>query len=294
LKNSIRAPERWLPLSAPDLTNVRITKVTDSGAATYVAISPDAHFIVYSLRHGGVRVFSGSEFHGLTFFPNGTFVFFVRSDPNDPYFKYLYSVPVLGGSARKLIADVDSPVSFSPSGEQFAFDRVAFRHNLIELRVANADGSDEHVLATIQNGDAGLFQPGPSWSRNGRAIVCPFRILGREIRWILASFSFPGGAVREIYSDTTPFGRPVWLNGRSLIIPPYDAAYERWQLWTIFYREGSAKRFTNDLTDYDDPLDISSDGNNVAAMARRFSRIFGKFRQRTRCQGNRLRPGNCT
>jgi DNA-binding winged helix-turn-helix (wHTH) protein/dipeptidyl aminopeptidase/acylaminoacyl peptidase len=268
--------------SAPDLTDVRITKVTDSGAATGVAISPDAHFIVYSLRHGGgeslhlrqisthsdVEILpSGPEFHGLTFSPNGTFVFFVRSDPNDPYFKYLYSVPVLGGPVRKLIADVDSPVSFSPSGEQFAFERAAFRRNVIELRVANADGSDEHVLATIQNGDAGLFQPGPSWSRDGRAIVCPFRILGKEIRWILASVSVPGGTVREIYSDTTPFGRPVWLNGRSLIIPRYDAAYERWQLWTISYPEGSARRFTNDLTDYDEPLDISSDGKNVAAMA---------------------------
>jgi len=268
--------------NAPDLTNVRITKVTDSGAATYVAISPDAHFIVYSLRrgageslhlrqvstHSDVEILpSGPEFHGLTFSPNGTFVFFVRSDPNDPYFKYLYSVPVLGGPVRKLIADVDSPVSFSPSGEQFAFERAAFRRNLIELRVANADGSDEHVLATIQNRDAGLFQPGPSWSRDGRVIVCPFRILGKEIRWILASVSVPAGAVQEIYSDTTPFGRPVWLNGRGLIIPRYDAAYERWQLWTISYPEGSAKRFTNDLTDYDDPLDISSDGKTLAAMA---------------------------
>lgn len=273
---------RPLTHSAPDLNSVRITKVTDSGAATGVAISPDAHFIIYSLRHGGgeslhlrqisthsdVEVLpSGPEFHGLTFSPNGDFVLFVRSDSNNPYFKYLYSVPLLGGPVRKLIADVDSPVSFSPSGEQFVFERADLGRNLIELRVANSDGSDNHVLATIQNGDAGLFQPGPSWSRDGRAIVCPFRILGKEIRWILTSVSVPGGAVREIYSDTAPFGRPVWFNRRSLIIPRYDAPYERWQLWTISFPEGTAKRFTNDLTDYDEPLDISSDGENVAAMA---------------------------
>ena len=273
---------RPLRHSAPELQNVRITKMTDSGAATGVAISPDAHFIIYSLRHGGgeslhlrqisthsdVEILpSGPEFHGLTFSPNGDFVLFVRSDLNNPYFKYLYSVPVLGGPVRKLIADVDSPVSFSPSGEQFAFERADLRRNLIELRIANSDGSDEHVLAAIQNGDAGLFQPGPSWSRDGRAIVCPFRILGKEIRWMLASVTVPGGAVREIYSDTAPFGRPVWFNRWSLIIPRYDAPYERWQLWTISFPEGTAKRFTNDLTDYDDPLDISSDGKNVAAIA---------------------------
>jgi DNA-binding winged helix-turn-helix (wHTH) protein/Tol biopolymer transport system component len=272
---------RLLTYGAPELTNVRITKMTDSGAATGVAISPDAHFIIYSLRRGGgeslhlrqisthsdIEILpSGPEFHGLTFSPNGDFVYFVRSDPNDPYFKYLYSVPTLGGPVRKLISDVDSPVSFSPNGEQFAFERAAVRRNLIELRVANSDGSDEHVLATIQNGDAGLFQPGPSWSRDGQAIVCPFRILGKEIRWILTSVSVPDGAVREIYSDTAPFGRPVWFNPRTLIIPRYDAPYERWQLWTISYPDGTARRFTNDLTDYDEPLDISSDGKNVAAL----------------------------
>jgi len=267
---------------APDLANVHITKVTDNGAATYVAMSQDGHYVAYSLRlgtdeslrlrqistHSDVEILPGGPgFHGLTFSPNGDYIFFVRSDPNDPYFKYLYSVPVLGGPVRRMIADVDSPVTFSPNGQRFAFERAVFRRNLIELRIANADGTGEYAIATIQNGDAGLFQPGPSWSRDGRTIVCPFRILGKEIRWILVSVSFPSGAVREIYSDTTPFGRPVWLTGQSLLIPHYDAAYERWQLWTISYPRGSARRFTNDLTEYDEPLDISGDGKTVVAMA---------------------------
>ena len=267
---------------APDLANVHITKVTDSGGATDVAMSPDAHYVAYSFRigtdeslrlrqistHSDVEILPGGPgFHGLTFSPNGDYIFFVRSDPNDPYFKYLYSVPVLGGPIRRLIADVDSPVAFSPNGQHFAFERAVLRRNLIELRIANADGSGEYAIATIQNGDAGLFQPGPSWSRDGRTIVCPFRILGKDIRWILVSVSFPSGAVREIYSDTTPFGRPVWLTGQSLLIPRYDAAYERWQLWTISYPTGSARRFTNDLTEYDEPLDVSGDGNTVVAMA---------------------------
>lgn len=267
---------------APDLANVHITKVTDSGGATDVAMSPDGHYVAYSLRigadeslrlrqistHSDVEILPrGPSFHGLTFSPNSDYIFFVRSDRNDPYFKYLYSVPVLGGPVRRMIADVDSPVAFSPNGQQFVFERAVFQRNLIELRIADADGTGEYAIATIQNGDAGLFQPGPNWSRDGRTIVCPFRILGKKIRWILVSVSFPGGAVREIYSDTAPFGRPVWLTEQSLLIPHYDAAYERWQLWTISYPGGSARRFTNDLTDYDEPLDISGDGKTVVAMA---------------------------
>jgi DNA-binding winged helix-turn-helix (wHTH) protein/Tol biopolymer transport system component len=266
----------------PDFRNVQITKLTDSGGATYVAISPDSHYVVYSLRHGedeelrlrhistrsDVEILAdGPGFHGLTFSPGGDYIFFVRSDPNDPYFKFLYSVPVLGGPVRKLIADVDSPVTFSPNGRQFAFERAACRRNVIELRIANADGSDEHVIATIQNGDAGLFQPGPSWSPDGRVIICPFRILAKEMRWILASVSVPDGAVRELYSDTTEFGRPIWLSGRNLLVPRYDPAYERWQLWTIAFPRGTPRRFTNDLTEYGEPLDISRDGKMVTAMA---------------------------
>ena len=66
----------------------------------------------------------GPGFHGLTFSPNGDYIYFTRSDPNNSRFKYLYSVPLLGGPVRQMIADVDSPVAFSPNGQQFVFERA--------------------------------------------------------------------------------------------------------------------------------------------------------------------------
>ena len=122
-------------------------------------------------------------------------------------------------------------------------------------------------IATIKNGDAGLFQPGPRWSRDGRTIVCPFRIHEKEIRWILAAVSVPNGEVREIHSDSAALGRPVWLSEKNILVPRYDSAYGRWQLWTISYPDGKTRRFTNDVVDYDQPLDISRDGNTVVAVA---------------------------
>jgi DNA-binding winged helix-turn-helix (wHTH) protein/Tol biopolymer transport system component len=267
------------PLS---LAEIQINKLTDSGAVGDLAISPDGHYVVYSGRDGEkeslwlrqvttrseVQILpSGPEFHGLTFSPDGNFVYFVRSDPNDPFYKYLYSIPVLGGPARQLIADVDSPVSFSPDGHQFAFERGVASRNVVELRIANADGSGDRVVTTIQNGDVGLFQPGPNWSPDGRTIVASFRIVARPIPWVLASVSASDGSVREIYSSPVPIGRPVWLSGQSLLVPHYDPAYQRAQLWTISYPEGRARRFTNDLTDYDSQLDITRDRGTVAAIA---------------------------
>src|SRR5215469_2156803 len=304
----ILIPKWFLRHATPDLANVRINKVTDSGGTTGVAISHDGRYIVYSLRRGKgeslrLRQIStrseveilpvGPGFHGLTFSRNGDYIYFTRSDPNNSRFKYLYSVPLLGGPVRQMIADVDSPVAFSPNGQQFVFERALPRRNLIELRIANTDGSAEHAIATIPNGDAGLFQPGPAWSRDGRTIVCPFRILGREIRWILAAVSVPDGRVREIYSDTAPSSRPAWLSGRSLLIPRYDAAYDRWQLWTFSYPDGNPQRFTNDLANYDMPLDVTSDGKIIAAMASTVvSNIWESSADNPSLQGRSL-LGNC-
>ena len=268
-----------------DLASVHFIKLTDSGRVQDVAISPDGRYVIYSLTDGEqeslyltlvaarshVQILSsGPGFHGLTFSPDGNYVYFVRSDPNDPFFKYLYSMPVLGGPARRMITDVDSPVSFSPDGHQFAFERGVVARSVVELRIANADGSGEHVLAKIQNGDSGLFQPGPSWSRDGRAIVVPVRFgdLIPQRKWVLESVSASDGRVREIYSSPVPLGRPVWLSsGDSLLIPHFDPEYERAQLWTISYPVGESRRFTNDLADYDSALDITRDGKMIAAIA---------------------------
>jgi dipeptidyl aminopeptidase/acylaminoacyl peptidase len=118
----------------------------------------------------------GPGFHGLTFSPDDNSIYFVRSDEKDPYFKYLYSMPTLGGIARKLITDVDSPVTFSPDGHRFAYEHCIQPRNGIELKIANADGSGDHLLATIHDGSGFLFQPGPNWSRDGRA-PSPFRFI---------------------------------------------------------------------------------------------------------------------
>jgi Tol biopolymer transport system component len=50
-------------------------------------------------------------------------------------------------------------------------------------------------------------------------------------------------------------------------VPHWDPEYERAQLWTISYPGGEAKRFTNDLTDYDSSLDITRDGKTIASTA---------------------------
>ena len=210
-----------------------------------MAISPDGRYMVYSLSDGEKESLRLSQvatlrdveilapdangFHGLTFSRDGNYIYFVRSDKNDPVFKYLYAMPTLGGPARKLIADVDSPISFSPDGHQFVYERCVPARNEIELRVVDTDGGPERLLVTIPQGDVSLYQPGPAWSPDGKTIVVPVLLSGKQRRWLLNAVDMSTGTMRGLYSSVYDIGRPVWLAGGSaVLIPPLRPGLGSW------------------------------------------------------------------
>jgi eukaryotic-like serine/threonine-protein kinase len=277
---------RWVPAGRGrlDLQSMQIRKLTDNGSVTDVALSPEGRSVVYARRDGEKQglwlreVASRSDiqilrpenvsYHGLTFSPDGNFVYFVRTDPNDPFFKYLFVMPTQGGALRKLFTDVDSPVSFSPDGRRFAYERCIASQNQIDVRVANTDGRGDGELATIPNTSCFMYQSGISWSPDGQILVTPLKHFGQPARWVLHALSVGGGIDKELYSTTNGLGRPVWLpEGDALLLSQYDDAAHRGQLWTISYPSGKAQRLTNDLNDYETPLDMTRNGNALASVA---------------------------
>ena len=119
-----------------NLQTMKVTLVTRSGNATDAAVSPDGRFIVYVLQEGGKyslnvrQVATGSdvqilppdetEIHGLTFSPDGNYVYYLLSDRSNVSHPALYQMPVLGGTSHQVIRDVADAISFSPDGTQFA------------------------------------------------------------------------------------------------------------------------------------------------------------------------------
>ncbi len=268
-----------------NLQEMRIVKLTDSGTAADVAISPDGRYVVYVRQDGeqqglwlrqvatrsDVQILppDASGFHGVSFSPDGNYIYFVKSDPNDPFFKYLYSMPAFGGAPRKLIEDVDSPVSFSPNGQEFAYEHCIPSRNDLELIIASADAKRMRVLASLHNASCYLFQPGLSWSPDGRTIAVTVFRLGPEQKWELEAASVVDGTLRELYSSPDDIGRPTWLlSGTTLLMPHYDRDSDREQLWTTAFPRGETRRLTNDLSDYGTALDITRDGGTIAAIAR--------------------------
>ena len=267
------------PRSEWNVQAMKITRVTQSGNAANVAISPDGHYVVYVLREGekqslNVRqVATGSDvqilppdevqFKGLTFSPDANYIDFVRSDKNSPAYSYLYQMPVLGGTPRQLIRDIDTPVSFSPDGTQFAFGRGVPDKGEVRILVAKADGSGERLLVTRSAINV-LF--GPAWSPDGKTVALTTLEAAKGLRGVLWAVSVEDGSVREVYSAPHPIGRPRWLpDGSGLLVTMGDPSRVfRGQLWYIPFPKGEVRRVTNDLTDYQlGWLDLTRDGTNL-------------------------------
>src|SRR4030095_267405 len=92
-----------------NLQAMKISRVTQSGNATNVAISPDGRYVLYALREGekqslNVRqVATGSDVQilppdevviwGLTFSPDANYIDFIRSEKNNIANTFLYRMP---------------------------------------------------------------------------------------------------------------------------------------------------------------------------------------------------------
>jgi Tol biopolymer transport system component/DNA-binding winged helix-turn-helix (wHTH) protein len=257
-----------------------ITRLTDTGNATSVAISPDGRYVVHALRVAGKQglwlrqVATRSDvqitpteaigFDGITFSPDGNYIYFVQELAEEPGVKYLYAMPVLGGEARLLIKDVDSPVSFSPDGAFFVFTRGMPTRNETEVRMASADGSGDHLLASLHNSFAG-FQSGATWSPDGRTVAVAIARL-MPVHYELDTISVEKGSVKELYSSPAEIGRPLWLPEGDGVLVVLSDQNEHRQLWTISYPQGVAGLLRSDLADFDWQIDATHDLKTVATI----------------------------
>ncbi|HKM66757.1 MAG TPA: protein kinase [Candidatus Acidoferrum sp.] len=267
-----------------NLQDLEITKLTQSGKASGVAISPDGQYVVYVLFDGEKQslmvrqVATGSDvqilppdvivFYGLTFSPDGVYIYFTASSKENDLFSSLYKMPVLGGSPTEVIRDIDTGISFSPDGKRFAFLRGVPDKGSVNLLSANTDGSGEHLLLSKPGGVNPFSMLRPAWSPDGKTIV--FTLYEAANRQTLYAVSpDDASSLHPLYSTRDELGVPHWLpDGSALLIPIREQGpVSRGQLWTISFPAGEPHRLSNDLTNYSQAwLDLSKDGSSLATI----------------------------
>jgi serine/threonine protein kinase len=268
--------------SSTPFQTIRISQLTTIGKVFRASISPDGKYIAYAVDDGEqqslwlmqiaamskvqlVPAIPGQYF-GITFTPDGNFVDYVLWSQTTNTVS-LYQVSALGGVPRKLLDDVHTPITFSSDGNRLAFVRTNPNTGEYALMIAHADGSGEQKLASRRLPDFYFLQGGPSWSLDGKTIVCPAGSFTGGFHVGVIEVRLENGAEREITSQRWFWiGQPKWLkNGTGLVMTAKERLSGPEQIWTVSYPGGEAKQLTNDLNNYRS-LSLSSDASVIAAV----------------------------
>jgi eukaryotic-like serine/threonine-protein kinase len=256
---------------------MKLVRLTSIGQAAYAAISPDGKYVVHVVNDGRqqslwMRQVSTSSnvqisppanvyYLGLTFSPTGDHLYYNLWDKKNPV--ALYQMDVLGGARRKLVSDIDSLVTFSPDGKQFAFLRGYPSQGELALLVANADGTSERKVATSQipGGDS---MGDPAWSPDGKVIAYPAESTHSNGKTILEVQVVDGSAKPISSQQWWQVERLAWLrDGSGIVFTARESVGSPSQIWYLSYPGGQAHRITNDLNDY---LGISLTADSAALV----------------------------
>lgn len=202
-------------------------------------------------------------FAGVTFSPDDNFVYYVAR-PRGGVMSKLFQVPLLGGTPREVMSDVDSPVSFSPNGQYFAFVRNYPQQREASLIVAKLDGSEERKLLTRKRPET-VSLSGPDWSPDGRTIACAvINLLPNDSVSQVLAVNVEDGSASPIGEQTwSNIGQVAWLgDGSGVVFSAWrrtSAVYGD-QLYLLTYPKGEMRRVTNDMTSYEG-VGITSDSS---------------------------------
>src|SRR5271165_2880001 len=262
--------------------NMTMEKLTSDGKATMATVSADGQY-VFSVHDDGegrqslwmrhIATSSTKEiipptearYTGITFTPDGSYLYFVRIEPQRPNIGVLCQIPVLGGTPRQLIEDVDSAVTFSPDGQQMAFVRNSSAEANSKLIIAHADGGNERVLATLPI--PGYYDP--AWSPDGKKIAAALIDPGGKDLGRLVALEVNEGKEKTVYAAAAQLLKPAWSpDGRTVFVNFRDVT-TRWdgQVGEIDVRSGKFRRVTNDLNNYSDrSLGVTKDGRQLVTI----------------------------
>ncbi len=255
----------------------QVTRLTNTGNASLAAISPDGKYFAYvsddmgkqslwisqTAVHSAMQIVPSGEqdLRSPVFTPDSDFLYYVAREKNNTV-GTLYMVPVLGGTAKKIIVDVDSPVTFAPDGKRFAFVRRDPFKREDALIIANADGKTEQFLITRRYPEFFYISGGLAWSPDNMRIAAGAGNFERNHHQLdLIGIAVNGGEVKRLSTQKWhEVAGMAWVkDGSALLFAASDERNGTRQLWHLSNATGAARRITNDVSDYRG-LSLTADG----------------------------------
>ena len=256
-----------------------VTPVTETGKASFAAVSPDANYILNVQRENGQQSLwlrnvptksntqivppSDDRYYSVNFSPDGNSIYFTKDETTEKNVYSLYRAPVLGGSLERIVHDIGSNVSFSPDRAHIVFIRYKRNEGEGNLIVANVDGSGEKLLSKQT-----VRLSAPAWSPDGKSIVAAEYIGDQSALSALDLFDSSTGAKQTFKKSDMVLSSPVWLPDQSAILvvaSGRDSNFNRSQVGIISYPQGVYRPITNDTNSYPS-ISLSADGKTIATV----------------------------
>lgn len=267
--------------------DVRLSRFTASGNVVTTALSPDGKYLATALDEGGLQSLwvrqttaSGGnvrlvapapvEYWGLTFSHDSFFIYYLSWVRNQSDAE-LYKLSVLGGTPRRLpLEQLDTPISFAPAGNRFAYVTPSARRRESYVMTAPIGASVGEILVTRREpGFIATYPGGPAWSPDGQfiAYAATGRIEGDRQPMHVFVANVADKSERQLGQQSwIEMGRVAWLGDSSgLVLSAREDKAAPHQLWFVAWPDGTAHKITNDLHDYDG-VSLSADGQTLAAV----------------------------
>jgi eukaryotic-like serine/threonine-protein kinase len=278
----------------------QVSRLNSDGKVNLPAISPNGKYIAYASGEAGSRSLvvrqistdslitivpaTNLDFRSITFSPSDDYIYYTQIR-EDFIINTLYQIPTLGGTPKKLIEDVDSPVTFSPDGKQFAFVRHVTKTS--EDLIYITDTNDLKMQQLIGSRQAGydFFSEHLAWSPDGTKILLGAgkKQSGFTGEMKIVEISVAGKTL-EILPTRSFYmvDNFRWLkDGTSFLFTAQEVRTAPMQVWRAAYPTGEMQAITNDFNNYTDLGLSANDTTIVTSKGESFSSLW-RFSPATR------------
>ena len=268
--------------------NFAISQVTNSSRAIVTAISPDGKYVLTVMDDKGLNslwlrnVATGSDTQvvppsaivaNAAFSPDGNYIFFRKAENAIASDFSVYRAPVLGGTPKAVVKDVDSAFTFSPDGARMAFIRAnnpeTGKYRLLE---SNLDGSDEKVLHIAPMTSLARWV---AWSPNGKQIAYPEVQPGEAVGGINL-FDLNTGKIQTLTFADNAIWEMTWSSagdGLFVIYQQKGPNFNRRQIGYVGLADGLLRPISRDTNSYA-TLSLSADGRTLATVQQKVANNF--------------------